>query len=98
MIVLLFSTSVKDLNTVSTEELFCDSLFSGTDHLGVTRRVTHFSRRDISNSISRHSANTTPSDKLTLQFVSCRLAPVRLRPVLTVHVAAVNGGRGPGAR
>lgn len=65
MIVLLFSTSVKDRNTVSTEELFCDSLFSGTDHLGVTRRVTHFSRRDISNSISRHSANTTPSDKLT---------------------------------
>lgn len=60
MIVLLFSTSVKDLDTVSTEELFCDSLFSGTDHLGVTRRVTHFSRRDISDSISRHSANTTP--------------------------------------
>lgn len=98
MIVLLFSTSVKDLNTVSTEELFCDSLFSGTDHLWVTRRVTHFSRRDISNSISRHSANTTPSEKLTLQFVSRRLAPVCLRPVLTVHVAAVNGGRGPGAR
>ena len=74
MTALLFSTSVKDLNTVSIEELHCDSLSSGTNHLWVTRRVTDFSRRDISDSVSHHSANATPSDKLTLQFVSRRLA------------------------